>query len=372
MPKCSIIFIEKGFPEIPGIIKKYPSFSFPFWGDYYILDFALANFQNQQIDKYLVAEEGYEKLLSLLANRWNDEHINIFTTNQEIDPFLDFIKSIHTDFIILSSLSYITVFNSRQINKLIPVIKNNILKISIDAIPVDMYLVEKKAFLKILDSYITRLRQSHNIERILFDDILLHSFETIVDIGGKILFHNNLRQIFRQNLHMVNNLESNFIKHSMIRFKNIKMPNKESYIADAGFVKNSCIASGVEIEGYVENSIIFPDVIIMKQARILNSVIMNNNKIGYNSQISNTIILPFIKDNSKIISNIGENCTIGGKSGVKNRDFPEQIAEGITALGMNVEIPRGLVIEPGCYIGPNISHYKFKDMEIIKKSKSIM
>jgi ADP-glucose pyrophosphorylase len=138
-------------------------------------------------------------------------------------------------------------------------------------------------------------------------------------------------------------------------------------------VKDSFISHGVEVYGYVESSLLFPGVIIMKDAQVINSVILNNNKIGNRTTIKNTLILPFIGPDPNIKYNIEDNCQIGEiSSSIKNQSFPEQVYGGVTALGMNVRIPRGYTIEPGCFIDAEITLNKIKQYPKLKRGKSII
>lgn len=54
-------------------------------------------------------------------------------------------------------------------------------------------------------------------------------------------------------------------------------------------VKNSLIANGCKVEGYVENSIIFRGVHIGKDTVIKNSVVMQKTNIGENCVLENMI-----------------------------------------------------------------------------------
>jgi glucose-1-phosphate adenylyltransferase len=55
-------------------------------------------------------------------------------------------------------------------------------------------------------------------------------------------------------------------------------------------VKNSLIADGCVIDGYVENSIIFRGVKIAKGARVTNSIIMQGSEIQENATLEHVIL----------------------------------------------------------------------------------
>lgn len=63
-----------------------------------------------------------------------------------------------------------------------------------------------------------------------------------------------------------------------------------TYYSDEANVTESLIADGAHIEGSIENSIIFRDVIVKKGAVVKNSVIMTSSIIGQDSSTENIII----------------------------------------------------------------------------------
>ncbi len=71
-------------------------------------------------------------------------------------------------------------------------------------------------------------------------------------------------------------------------FTKTKDSTPTKYLSHAN-VKNSLIASGCTIEGTVENSIIFRDVKIGKNAVVKNSIIMQHGTIGENAQLDSII-----------------------------------------------------------------------------------
>ena len=59
---------------------------------------------------------------------------------------------------------------------------------------------------------------------------------------------------------------------------------------DSAVVKNSLIADGCVINGYVENSIIFRGVKIEKGAKIINSIIMQNSEVMEDAILEHVIL----------------------------------------------------------------------------------
>jgi ADP-glucose pyrophosphorylase len=236
-----------------------------------------------------------------------------------------------------------------------------------------MFVASKKKIISLLEKYRGKLAQSEDFLSDFFKHILAASFESIEDISGKVLFHYNLMQYFKENLDYIDYSCTKGFLERMQRFKGIEESLKEAYVGTGGVVKNSFISHGVEVYGYVENSILFPNVSVMKDSHIVNSVILNNNKIGHKSTIKNALILPFLKSDSSLKYNIEDGCHIGEiSSSIKNSKYPEQVNNGMTTLGMNIRIPKGYVIEPGCFIDADVPLNKVKQYTKLSKGESIV
>lgn len=90
-------------------------------------------------------------------------------------------------------------------------------------------------------------------------------------------------------------------------------------------VRNSRIGAGCEIQGTVENSILFPGVRVERQATIRNSIILGGTVVGWHTVIDRCIV-----DEG---SSIGKSCFLGFSAGQRCE------ADGITVLGKGVEVP---------------------------------
>ncbi|MFA6940092.1 MAG: glucose-1-phosphate adenylyltransferase [Clostridiaceae bacterium] len=86
------------------------------------------------------------------------------------------------------------------------------------------------------------------------------------------------------------------------------------YLGNDSSVKNSLIVEGCRINGKVNNSVLFPDVIVETGAEILDSVIMGNTRIKSGAKVIKAIV--------------GENALIGENSLVGNEEDITLIANG--------------------------------------------
>ncbi len=126
-------------------------------------------------------------------------------------------------------------------------------------------------------------------------------------------------------------------------------------IGTGGFVRDSHISPSCLVEGMVDRSILFPGVRVGNSARIVNSIVMENNYIGEGAVVLNSIICGNNELFSKVSPNIGEKAVVGDddRSGT-NSEYPEFLRDGVTLVGRNVEIPRKFKISGNCFIASNV------------------
>jgi len=117
-------------------------------------------------------------------------------------------------------------------------------------------------------------------------------------------------------------------KNQKIHSRNPLAPPE--YIGENAVVKNSMVALGCEIEGYVENSILGSNVIIEKGAVIKDAVILANSVIKENATVSYSIIDENVK--------VGKNAVVGVDKNPK--------AE-IVVLGRDITVGDGVKVLSG-------------------------
>ena len=115
------------------------------------------------------------------------------------------------------------------------------------------------------------------------------------------------------------------------------------YIGENAILKNSSISEGCNIDGIIENSIIFPGVTVQKGASVSNSILMPGVTIGEGSVVAYTIIAAD--------TIIGSNVKLGaGKETLPEGTHPE-----ISVIGQNIIIADYTVIPAGAMVGESIA-----------------
>lgn len=124
------------------------------------------------------------------------------------------------------------------------------------------------------------------------------------------------------------------LDHEAIRDRDSAIIGKDAEVS------NVRIYNGVRIEGKVENSILFPGVLVEKGAVVKDSILFFDTHVGPGAIINKTI--------TDIGVSIGKECIIGDDSG------------GLTTIGMYTRIPKNVMIKGGCTVYPYLTSDDFK------------
>jgi hypothetical protein len=60
------------------------------------------------------------------------------------------------------------------------------------------------------------------------------------------------------------------------------------------------------------------------------------------------------------------------ESGARNFDFPKQVCEGLTVIGISSEVPKGLKIGPGCLIGARVGAGQLRSLKDLPRSSTVL
>jgi glucose-1-phosphate adenylyltransferase len=124
-------------------------------------------------------------------------------------------------------------------------------------------------------------------------------------------------------------------------------------IGKSADLQNSFVHNGCEVEGRIENSILFPGVKVARDAVIKNSILFFDTVIEAGAKLDKTI--------TDFDVNIGNSCVIGFKNNsVPNREFPKLLNSGITLVGKAVQIPPHTQVGKNCIIAPAMQENDFQ------------
>ncbi|MBN1835268.1 MAG: hypothetical protein JW820_05410 [Spirochaetales bacterium] len=378
---------------MPGFTGELAGSLFPFWANYASLDFALANFRHLAPEGCrMVLEAAFRGVASHLPSRNGGLSRPILLEGAAPEALRELIRTLERDpaeLVVLAPLSLVCIIQRAGLDKIAPRTRDPIIKLSLENAAVDVYAALRPALLELLRRALERGRwggtantesigrtdpigHTDPIGRVLFTEILHEAFDTIKDCPGALLFQNNLMQLYRQNLWIAENLGTPQLAAALEHLGEPRLAGKEVRIEKNGVVRNSFLGAGAVVDGLVEGSVIFPDVVVGKDAVVYNSVVMNGNRIAPRAQLYRTLVLPFTAEATKNAYNVGEGCSIGQRhSAATNFDHSSQIREGLTVLGLNVEVPKGLAVSAGCLLAAGVNAQAFKGIKEVRKGATV-
>ncbi len=152
----------------------------------------------------------------------------------------------------------------------------------------EMYFMKKTVYFDLLFDSVEKGNANY-LKQAILNNLGKYKVHTI-EYKGYVSCINSIRNYFDANMAILNPEISNelFFEHGHI-FTKVKDEPSTHYMKNAK-VKNSFIANGCQIDGYVENSIIFRGVKIEKGCIVRNSIIMQKTHIDENVHLNYTIL----------------------------------------------------------------------------------
>ncbi len=343
-----VIFSNLHEEHVPELVRRRTMASIPYGGRYRIIDFTLSNMVNSGITTVgLMASNNYRSLIDhlgsgkdwdlarkdggiILLPPFSEKHDKLYTTRLEaLGTLTGFLSKRSEKYVVLTDCDYIAKINIDDI------IKFHESK-NADVTMVAHYSkMEKKSDFVLIDAdkdgRVTDLKLSPH----LVGNAKVHAFANIIVINRQFLlnlvedsvihgFTDFEKDILLRQVDSLKIFRYDFTGyyagiHSMATYykHNMELLKKEnrdalfgerdiytkvrdsapSKYGEGAVVKNSLISDGCEIEGVVENSILFRGVKVGKGAVIRNSIVMQDNFIG-----AHTTLDCVITDKNVVIS----------------------------------------------------------------------
>lgn len=332
-----IVFSNLHEENVPELVRKRTMASIPFGGRYRIIDFTLSNMVNSDIMTVgLMASNNYRSLIDhigsgkdwdlarkdgglILLPPFSDRHDHSYTTRMEalvsLQGFLGkrkekYVVLTDTDGIAKLNLADVITYHEKKNADITLVTHKHEVERKTDFILVNANQEGRVNEVKIAphlspkttaETFINVMVLNRQFLLNLVEDAVLHgytSFENDIilkqlnslkiyryEFTGYYASIDSMASYFKHNM----NLLKKEIRDELFADRNIYTKVRDSapskYGANA-IVKNSLISDGCEIEGTVENCILFRGVKVAKGAIVRNSIIMQDNIIGANASLN--------------------------------------------------------------------------------------
>jgi hypothetical protein len=359
---------------MPGFDEGYHFSLLPFWGNHCCADFLIGTFGfPEETDVTLVLEEVARDTALALSSRWKKPVARVLTLDGGLSGIVRLVEAAKADHVVLASTSCVFLADPALLREKIQETTDHVVKLSVGRTPVEVYISRPAHLARVLASAAAHDTGRKGLREALFDRALHDAIELLVDVPGEILFQNDLMEYYTNNIWVVANCESTRFHAALSRLPDLADKGAESRVGEKGTIRDSWLASGVEVEGTVEDSILFPNVLVRRNALVSRSVVLNGNRIGSGSEIQSALILPYTAEVPRPLPNIGDNCSIGARtSTMKNSSYPGHIRNGLAVVGMNADIPNGFKAEAATYIAPGVSASVLRRLKVLHKGGSVM
>lgn len=321
----------------------------------------------------LVLEDAARDTALALSARWKKPVARVHALEGGLAGIVRFVESARADHVVLASTSCVFLVDPAHLRERIQETTDHVVKLSVGRTPVEVYISRPAHLARLLASAAEHDTGRKGLREALFDGVLHDAIDLLVDVPGEILFQNDLMEYYTNNIWVVANCVSERFHAALWRLPDLADKGTESHVAERGTIRNSWLASGVEVEGTVEDSILFPNVLVRRNALVSRAVVLNGNRIGSGTEIQTALILPFTAEVPRPLPNIGDNCAIGTRtSTMKNSTYPTHIRNGLAVIGMNADIPNGFKAEAATYIAPGVPATVLRRMKVLHKGGSVM
>ena len=344
-----VIFTNIHEENVPELVRKRTMASIPFGGRYRLIDFALSNMVNSRITTVgLMIHNNYRSLIDhigsgkdwdlarkdgglILLPPFSDRNDKIYTTRMEaLSSLTGFFNRRNEKYVVLYDCDNVAKFD---VEKIIREHERNNADITLAT---HYGAIEKNSNYLIVESDLTgRVTEVQKVEygkkpmeASVYAGVMVIGRQFLLNLVEENVAHGFIsfeKDVLIKQVHSLRIYNYNFegyyagidsmaayYKHNMellnksVRdelfgdrdiYTKVRDSAPSKYGADA-IVRNSLISDGCEIEGVVENSILFRGVKVEKGAVVRNSILMQDCVIGGNSTLNCTIT-----DKNVVISN---------------------------------------------------------------------
>ncbi|MCX7028653.1 MAG: hypothetical protein NTU62_00840 [Spirochaetes bacterium] len=350
--------------------------TFPMMANWVIADFALASLRQSCSRVRFVVDYDAKTLALALAGRWKNRPVEVHVLETGLSGLLRLLASDEAEQVLIGSLSAAWLLDPGSPAALASAAGESVAKASLQRTPVELYGCRRDRLIAILEAAGPRLARARRCRELLFEGTLTGAIDLIEEIPGELLFLNDPTDLHRRTLALAAH-DARALR-PVSRMAEPADPPLEARIAERARVVSSWIAPGADVEGTVEGSVIFPGASVRRGAHVANSVLMNGAIVGSGATVQNALVLPHgpsdptARSGSRAAPTIGDRCMVGNRSTTAvNAAYPDQIRDGLTVIGMGVDLPNGFKVEAGCLVGPGVPLADLRRQKVLRRGQSV-
>ncbi len=361
-----VIFANLHEEHVPELVRRRTMASILFGGRYRIIDFILSNMVNSGINTVgLVTSNNYRSLIDHLGNGkdwdlarkdggiillppFSEKNDKLYNTRLEaLGSLMGFLSRRSEEYVVLTDCDYVAKLDVADIIRYHQKKNADITLVS------RLGEVERRSDFMIIDAdekgRATDIKLAPHVkagEKVnLFANVMVINRQFLLNLVGDSITHgftsfesdilvkqlsslkiyrydfkgyyagiDSMSAYYKHNMELLNKSVRDELFGERDIYTKVRDSAPSKYGENA-VVKNSLISDGCEIEGVVENSILFRGVKVAKGAVVKNSIVMQDNIIGQNTSLDCVIT-----DKNVVVS---DRNTLGGCA-----DLPYYIPKG--------------------------------------------
>jgi ADP-glucose pyrophosphorylase len=349
-------------------------FLLPFSPRFCNIDFAVSTLTTADVKNIVVlTKRDKEILLNYLVKGWPHYEFQVFDYIDIRDKFVEFLNEYSrehpVDHLAIIKGNYPVWFDMKPLEKEIEKSNNIVVKSTNMRTNYPALIVEKKIFIKKCEDI---LLDEANLDIDMIHKMMgsFHAQQVTVT-DGYILPFQSLKEYYDIHMNMISGYLEMDAFNARVPIRGDSSLNVYSSFGKHSHVINSIVGENVDIQGKIENSVIFSNVRVAKDAVVKNSIIFPGNHIGGKSEITSSIIDEFSGDNTT--PNIGPHAVIVSNTAAKkNQKFPSILNFGVSLVGKDARIPSGTNIGGNCYIDSFVPEAEIKTDRKISDGTSVL
>ena len=325
-----VIFSNLHEDNVPELVRKRTMASIPFGGRYRIIDFTLSNMVNSNITTVgLMASTNYRSLIDhigsgkdwdlarkdggiILLPPFSDRHDHSYSNRMEaIVGLRGFLSKRSEKYVVLSDtdgiakldISEVLAYHEQKASDITLITHKDFLivdkneegrvcDVKVDPrlpentsaeVFINIMVLNRQFLLNLIEEAVLRAYKSFE------NDVILQHLNSLkifaYEFKGYYASIDSMQSYFKHNMSLLKKEVRDELFADRDIFTKVRDSAPSKYGTNA-IVRNSLISDGCEIEGTVENSILFRGVKVEKGAVVKNSIIMQDNVIGANASLN--------------------------------------------------------------------------------------
>jgi len=367
-----------------SLTEERSRYMLPFGGKFRVVDFTLRNSFSSGAENTIIYnhfDDGLDQYVERYGpfDGMNNPPIKVISREfSDIHFCHDLIRESETSYYIIYNGDNPSVIDFKDIMKKFKARKTDavLFLLDIDGKPSmahKLLVTRRRTILKVINRAIKEKRNPPNIFEMIINTIV----NTGVKKGSfKALYWpiKNIPEYYNMSREIIRNREIFDLIYRDQIIKSKIRADGYALIGEHADVVNSFMSDFCSINGRVENSIIYPGVIIEEKAVVKDSIILPFVKIGAGARITRSIIDERTDhDPEDDYITIGEYCNIGTDDEmIKSSDFPKALFSSISLIGRNCRIPERSNIGGACYVASGLGPDYFASKKYLYDGLSVL